>query len=213
MLKFLFLVIFYAQFTSGRLVPSFRPNSIKSFTNGTNFTSFLINDKSLYVGAKDYFYKFDVANIDNKNLFSYIHLPANYDQKEQCLMTYYDEVLCNNYIKTVLHRKLDNDLYVCGTYAFMPRLFQVSFDMNLLKEDDGYGYCSLNPLDTSTSIWIEQGNPLNIPSLLSGSLLDASIKTQPVEPVIYRPELKNADKSFPYLRTPKFDSDWLNREF
>ena len=59
----------------------------------------------------------------------------------------------------------------------------------------------------------DQGNPLNIPSLYSGALLDASTKTQPVEPVIYRPELKRSDKSFPYLRTPKFDSDWLYRMF
>jgi hypothetical protein len=52
---------------------------------------------------------------------------------------------------------------------------------------------------------------MNIPSLYSASLLDASTKTQPVEPVIYRPELKRNDKSFQYLRTPKFDSDWLYR--
>ena len=81
----------------------------------------------------------------------------------------------------------------------------------MIKEDDGYGFCSLNPLDSSTSIWIEQGNPLNIASIYSGALLDASTKTQPVEPVIYRPELKRNDKSYPYLRTPKFDSDWLYR--
>jgi hypothetical protein len=59
----------------------------------------------------------------------------------------------------------------------------------------------------------EQGNPLNIPSLYSGALLDASTKTQPVEPVLYRAELKYTDKSYPYLRTPKFDSDWLFRTF
>jgi hypothetical protein len=57
----------------------------------------------------------------------------------------------------------------------------------------------------------DQGNPMNIPSLYSGALLDASTKTQPVEPVIYRPELKRSDKSYPYLRTPKFDSDWIYR--
>ncbi len=63
------------------------------------------------------------------------------------------------------------------------------------------------------SFIIENGNPFGIPSLYSASLLDASTKTQPVEPVIYRPELRRGDKTFQYLRTPKFDSDWLNREF
>jgi hypothetical protein len=61
-------------------------------------------------------------------------------------------------------------------------------------------------------VWVDKGNPLDIGSLYSGSLLDASTKTQPVEPVIYRPELRKGDKSFQYLRTPKFDSDWLNRK-
>ena len=53
---------------------------------------------------------------------------------------------------------------------------------------------------------------MSIGSLYSASLLDASTKTQPVEPVIYRPELRRGDKSFQYLRTPKFDTDWLYRE-
>ena len=60
--------------------------------------------------------------------------------------------------------------------------------------------------------YIETGNPLSIGSLYSASLLDASTKTQPVEPVIYRPERRRGDKSFQYLRTPKFDTDWLYRE-
>lgn len=87
----------------------------------------------------------------------------------------------------------------------------VKYDLSMVKEEDGYGFCSLNPTDSSTVIWIDRGNPLNIPSLYSASLLDASTKTQPVEPVIYRPELRRGEKSVPYMRTPKFDSDWLYR--
>lgn len=59
----------------------------------------------------------------------------------------------------------------------------------------------------------ETGNPMNIPSIYTASYLDASTKTQPVEPVIYRPDLKRADRTFDYLRTPNFDYDWLNRKF
>lgn len=62
--------------------------------------------------------------------------------------------LCNNFIKSILNRQINNDLYVCGSYSFTPRLYQISYDLNLIKEDDGYGYCSLNPIDSSTSIWI-----------------------------------------------------------
>ena len=155
----------------------------------------------------------DALNIENTNGLSYaqVYLPSNSEQKEQCISTYYSEKLCNNFIKSILHRTNEKDLYVCGTYSFTPRLFQFGYDLTLIKEDDGYGYCSLNPLDSSTAIWIESGNPMNIPSLYTASLLDASTKTQPVEPVIYRPELKRGDKSFQYLRSPKFDSDWLYR--
>ena len=81
---------------------------------------------------------------------------------------------------------------------------------------DWYLFCVIDVLLKSFSIWFkfikkENGNPMNIASLYSASLLDASTKTQPVEPVIYRPELKRNDKSYQYLRTPKFDSDWLYR--
>ncbi|CAF0705367.1 unnamed protein product [Brachionus calyciflorus] len=211
-LKILILVI-YAHYTAAlrQIVPSFVPNSLKRFSNGSNFTSLLLIDRSLYTGARDILFKLDANDIENRNspFFTSYNLPTNSDQKEQCISTYYDEKLCSNYIKSVLHRPGEKDLYVCGTYSFQPRLFQFSYDLTLIKEDDGYGYCSLNPLDSSTAIWIENGNPMNIPSLYSASLLDASTKTQPVEPVIYRPELRRGDKSFQYLRTPKFDSDWL----
>ena len=73
-------------------------------------------------------FKLDASNIENRNnqYFANAYLPANSEQKEQCMSTYYDEKLCNNFIKSVLHRPSDKDLYVCGTYAFTPRLFQFS---------------------------------------------------------------------------------------
>lgn len=196
---------------TSNVVPFFTPDNIKVFSNGSNFTNILLKGEAIFVGAKDKIIKLDAVNIENANVLVNIDLPATNEQKEQCMITYYDEKLCSNYIKAILNRQNENDLYVCGTYAFTPRLFQFSYDLQLMKEDDGYGYCSLNPVDSSTAVWVEKGNPLDIGSLYSGSLLDASTKTQPVEPVIYRPELRRGDKSFQYLRTPKFDSDWLNQ--
>lgn len=206
------LVANFGTLLTLRIVPSFVPNDMRTFSNGSNFTGLLLIESGLYVGAKDSLFKLDAANIENtlpSSSYASVSLPANIEQKEQCISTYYDEKLCNNFVKMVLNRPSERDLYVCGTYSFTPRLFQLSYDLALVKEDDGYGYCSLNPLDSSTAVWVESGNPMSIPSLYSGSLLDASTKTQPVEPVIYRPELKRNDKSFQYLRTPKFDSDWL----
>jgi hypothetical protein len=34
--------------------------------------------------------------------------------------------LCNNFIRTILNRPNSNDLYICGSYAFTPHLFQIS---------------------------------------------------------------------------------------
>ena len=87
--------------------------------------------------------------------FASISLPANREHKEQCMVTYYDEVrhlyftkknkikkklkilkkLCNNFIKTVLHRRNEKDLYACGNNAFAPRLFQLSVTQKKLKTD------------------------------------------------------------------------------
>jgi hypothetical protein len=61
MLKLLFLVLFALsggqlseQFSRPQqpILPSFTPKGIKKFSNGSNFTSMIIIDKSLYVGAK-----------------------------------------------------------------------------------------------------------------------------------------------------------------
>jgi hypothetical protein len=40
---------------------------IRRFSNGTNFTSLLLIDTSLFVGAKDNLFKLDALNIENNN--------------------------------------------------------------------------------------------------------------------------------------------------
>lgn len=206
-----FAILFICFIGLVQSLPSFIPKGIRRFSNGSNFTSMLLIDRSLYIGARDNLFKLDALDIENSQSPSFvsISLPSNTEQREQCISTYYDEKLCNNFIKSIIHRPIEKDIFICGTYSFQPRLFQFTYDLTMVKEEDGYGFCSLNPTDSSTVIWIDRGNPLNIPSLYSASLLDASTKTQPVEPVIYRPELRRGEKSVPYMRTPKFDSDWL----
>ena len=53
-LNFIWLVSvqFVYSYSHEKLVPSFRPNGLRRFTNGTNFTSLLLIENSLYVGAK-----------------------------------------------------------------------------------------------------------------------------------------------------------------
>ena len=53
-MKFLILVqlLVLSELVTCKLVPTFVPNGIKTFSNGTNFTSLLIVGNAIYVGAK-----------------------------------------------------------------------------------------------------------------------------------------------------------------
>lgn len=45
-------VLVGSAYALGQIVPSFVPRGIRKFSNGSNFTSMIIIDRSLYVGAK-----------------------------------------------------------------------------------------------------------------------------------------------------------------
>lgn len=142
-IKTIFFLL-YIHFTNGQTVPSFVPNQLKRFTNGSNFTSILLLDHALYVGARNLLLRLDTSNIENyQSNFLSINLAPKSDKKQQCISTYYDEVfllflkrqlskfytiqkLCDNYIKYVIHRPSFNDIYACGTYSFSPQLLQLS---------------------------------------------------------------------------------------
>lgn len=92
----IFIILFLVQsLNSLQIIPKFTPNGLRRFSNGTNFTSLLVLKDAIYVGAKDNVYKLDANNIENINspLFAQVNLPVNNEQKEQCLSTYFDEVI------------------------------------------------------------------------------------------------------------------------
>jgi len=78
---------------NNQIVPSFKPLDIRLFSNGSNFTSLLLIQDMLFVGAKDNIYQLNALNIqDVGNAFNSINLQSSIEQKEHCLSTYYDEV-------------------------------------------------------------------------------------------------------------------------
>jgi hypothetical protein len=93
-----FLIFFIQLLTilkcvQNQIVPSFKPLDIRAFSNGSNFTSLLLIQDMLFVGAKDNIYQLNSLNIqDLSNTFNSINLQSSIEQKEHCLSTYYDEV-------------------------------------------------------------------------------------------------------------------------
>ena len=53
-MKYLFLILFqiFNSIATSQILPKFNPNGIRRFSNGTNFTSLLLVDNAVYVGAK-----------------------------------------------------------------------------------------------------------------------------------------------------------------
>lgn len=91
-IKAIFFLLFI-HLNNGQTVPSFVPDQLRQFANGSNFTSLLIVDQALYVGARNQLVRLEASNIENQqaNFFS-INLPVKTDKKQQCISNYYDEV-------------------------------------------------------------------------------------------------------------------------
>lgn len=70
--------------------------------------------------------------------------------------------------------------------------------------------CPFDPDDNSTAVWVERGNPSDLPALYSGTYLDLS----KADALIFRSELynqSNGSKVHDAKRTTKYDSKWLDK--
>lgn len=73
----------------------------------------------------------------------------------------------------------------------------------------GTAKCPYDPLDNSTAIWSEKGNPGQLPALYSGT----NAEFTKADTVIFRTDLFNLTtgrKEFAFKRTLKYDSNWLD---
>lgn len=76
----------------------------------------------------------------------------------------------------------------------------------------GTAKCPYDPLDNSTAIWSEKGNPGQLPALYSGT----NAEFTKADTVIFRTDLFNLTtgrKEFAFKRTLKYDSNWLDSEY
>ncbi|XP_014662821.1 PREDICTED: semaphorin-2A-like [Priapulus caudatus] len=111
----------------------------------------------------------------------------------------------------VIQKTGQGKLYVCGTNSFKPKDWLFEPDLRKYSPyppaGSGVAKCPFNPNDPSTAVWIEKGNPSDIPSLYSGTQAHFSS-----DPLIYRPSLFNDDLPLhDFIRTSPSDSKWLNQ--
>ncbi|KAK0088306.1 hypothetical protein PV325_012416 [Microctonus aethiopoides] len=73
----------------------------------------------------------------------------------------------------------------------------------------GIAKCPYDPADNSTAVWVEKGNPGNLPALYSGT----NAEFTKADTVIFRTDLYNLTdgrKEYSFKRTLKYDSKWLD---
>ena len=73
----------------------------------------------------------------------------------------------------------------------------------------GIGKCPYDPLDNSTAIYVESGNPGDLPALYAGT----NAEITKADAVIFRTDLYSKttkQKLYGFKRTVKYDSKWLD---
>ncbi|RXG68176.1 Semaphorin-2A, partial [Armadillidium vulgare] len=123
---------------------------------------------------------------------------------------------CRNHIRVIQPVK-DNRLYICGTNAHNPKDWIIYANLTKLPRHEhvpgignGMAKCPFDPEDNSTAIWVENGNPGDLPALYSGTVADFT----KADTVIFRGNLYNFTTKrmeFPFKRTIKYDSKWLDK--
>jgi hypothetical protein len=76
----------------------------------------------------------------------------------------------------------------------------------------GVAKCPFDPNDNSTAVWVEEGNPGDLPALYSGT----NAEFTKADTVIFRTDLFNLTtgrRLYAFKRTLKYDSKWLDSQY
>ncbi|KAI5696128.1 hypothetical protein M8J75_008563 [Diaphorina citri] len=128
-----------------------------------------------------------------------------------------DHFDCRNHIRVIQPIGDGSRLYVCGTSAHNPKDWVIYNNLTHLGRHEhvpgigsGIAKCPYDPNDNSTAIWVEKGNPGNLPALYSGT----NAEFTKADTVIFRTDLLNfttGKKEYTFKRTIKYDSKWLDK--
>ncbi|XP_063698787.1 semaphorin-2A isoform X2 [Culicoides brevitarsis] len=195
---------------------------VKEFTCGKMFyRTFYMDEKrdSLYVGAMDRVFKLDLKNISKAGCErNHILLEPTGSDVVNCVSKGKSQLFdCRNHIRVVQPMENGNRLYVCGTNAHNPKDVVIYSNLTHLPRSEyvpgiglGIAKCPYDPLDNSTAIYVENGNPGDLPALYSGT----NAEFTKADTVIFRTDLYNMTsgrKEYNFRRTLKYDSKWLDK--
>lgn len=202
------------------VVEKLSPDHVRDFTCGKlYYRTFHLDERRdvLYVGAMNKLFRLNLSNISHSNCEKdSFTLEAN--NVVNCISRGKTENFdCHNHIRVIQPMGDGSRLYVCGTNAHNPREWVVYTNLTHLPRYEhvpgvgsGIAKCPYDPLDNSTAIWVEHGNPGDLPGLYSGTIAEFT----KADTVIFRTDLYNTTTgktAYQYKRTLKYDSKWLDK--
>jgi hypothetical protein len=192
--------------------PFIQPDN--TFSDGRlSYRTLLVDTKSssLYVGARGHMFRLWLYNINDTsslNLYSKRSLETRAEDKDECLRMGNVESECDNSVRLMFLTGNDQ-LFVCSSNAMKPQVR--TLEAQSLKDVEYpktiIGVCSPHDNVNTTAVYVEYGNPGDIPSVYSGIRTGLSLENH----LIYRPALVfNHKEVHSALRTIYTDSKWLN---
>ncbi|XP_025832153.1 semaphorin-2A [Agrilus planipennis] len=172
---------------------------------------------SLYVGSMDRVFRLNMNNVNHTDCQKdSLVLEPNW--VASCVSRGKSEQFeCRNHIRVIQPIGDGKKLYICGTNAYNPKDWIVHSNLTHLGRNTfipgiglGIAKCPYDPLDNSTAVWVEKGNPGNLPGLYSGT----NVEFTNADAVIFRTDLYNftsGRKEYNFKRTLKYDSMWLDK--
>ncbi|KAF4526525.1 hypothetical protein B566_EDAN005892 [Ephemera danica] len=123
---------------------------------------------------------------------------------------------CRNHVRVIQPMGDGGRIYVCGTNAHSPKDWVIYSNLTHLPRNEyvpgvglGIAKCPYDPSDNSTAVWVERGNPGELPGLYSGT----NAEFTKADTVIFRTDLHNLTtgrREYSFKRTLKYDSKWLD---
>lgn len=193
---------------------------VREFSCGMQYyRTFHLDTKrdALYVGAMDRLYRLNLSNI-NQSSCERDALNLEPGNVASCVSKGKTEHFdCRNHIRVIQSMGNGDRLYVCGTNAHNPKDWVINANLTHLSRNTfvpgigmGIAKCPYDPTDNSTAVWVEKGNPGDLPGLYSGT----NAEFTKADTVIFRTDLHNLTtgrREYSFKRTLKYDSKWLDK--
>ncbi|XP_029406492.2 semaphorin-2A isoform X2 [Bactrocera dorsalis] len=198
------------------------PDHVREFNCGKlYYRTFHMNEAkdTLYVGAMDRVFRLNLKNISSSQCDrDVINLEPTRDDVVSCVSKGKSQIFdCKNHIRVIQSMENGDRLYVCGTNAHNPKDYVIYSNLTHLPRSEyvigvgqGIAKCPYDPLDNSTAIYVEEGNPGDLPGLYSGT----NAEFTKADTVIFRTDLYNTTAKrleYKFKRTLKYDSKWLDK--